>query len=201
MTASEPLSFFHDVEPAQRVREDLLDIHVLKGSEATRRPAVIFVHGGPVPEDHRPRPRDSEVFLGYGALAAASGLVGITFDHRLHTDMHYPQAADDLAAVVQRTRALDVVDADRIVLWFFSGGGALAASWLRDAPSWLRGLAYAFIARTQDAFVAAARATGASLDVVDIAHASHGFEVQAYDAECRAAVDRAMSRVATALRR
>ncbi len=156
MTASEPLSFFHDVEPAQRVREDLLDIHVLKGSEATRRPAVIFVHGGPVPEDHRPRPRDSEVFLGYGALAAASGLVGITFDHRLHTDMHYPQAADDLAAVVQRTRALDVVDADRIVLWFFSGGGALAASWLRDAPSWLRGLAYAFIARTQDAFVAAA---------------------------------------------
>ena len=104
------------MDPARRIREDLLDIHVSNDIEATGRPAVIFVHGGPVPEDHRPRPRDSEVFLGYGALAAASGLVGITFDHRLYTDMHYPQASDDLAAVVERTRALDVVDPDRIVL-------------------------------------------------------------------------------------
>jgi acetyl esterase/lipase len=144
MTAPESLPFFHDVQPVHRVRENLLDIHVAKDSDTGRRPAVIFVHGGPVPEAHRPRPRDSEVFLGYGALAAASGLVGITFDHRLYTDMHYLQAADDLAAVVERTRALDVVDADRIALWFFSGGGALAASWLRAAPSWLRGVAWTY---------------------------------------------------------
>ena len=242
MTAPASLPFFHDVEPARRVREDLLDIHLAESSTTGRRPAVIFVHGGPVPEDHRPRPRDSEVFLGYGALAAAAGLVGITFDHRLHSDMHYPQAADDVAAVVERTRALDVVDADRVVLWFFSGGGGLAASWLRDAPSWLRGIAltypvlaappgwagdgprfdavsavsvnptlptllvrvgreYEFVAHTQDAFVAAARDADASLEVLDIAHASHGFEVEAYDAECRATVDRAMGWVATTLRR
>ena len=236
MTAPEVLPFFHDVKPARRVREDLLDVHVGEGG-AGRRPAVIFIHGGPVPENHRPRPRDSGVFLGYGALAAASGLVGITFDHRLHSDMHYPQAADDVVAVVERTRALDVVDPDRIVLWFFSGGGALAASWLRDAPSWLRGIAwtypvlapppdwpgdgprfdavmavaahpalpkllvrvgdeYPFIAPTQDAFVAAARDVGASLDVLDIPHAVHGFEVQAYDAGYRATVDQAMDWVA-----
>jgi acetyl esterase/lipase len=241
MTEPEVLPFFHDVAPAQRIRESRLDVHIGENGSG-RRPAVVFVHGGPVPEDHRPRPRDSAVFLGYGALAAAAGLAGVTFDHRLYTDMHYPQAADDLVAVVERTRALDVVDPDRVAMWFFSGGGALAASWLRDAPSWLRGVAwtypvlapppdwpgdgprfnavaavaahpalpkllvrvgkdYPFIAHTQDAFVAAARDVGASLDVVEIAHAEHGFEVQAYDADARSAVDRAMDWVATTLRR
>jgi dienelactone hydrolase len=56
---------------------------------------------------------------------------------------------------------------------------------------------YPFIAHTQDAFVAAARDADASLEVLEIPHASHGFEVQAYDAECRATVDRAMDWVAT----
>ncbi len=54
VTAPDNLSFFHGLEPAHRVREDLLDIHVRKGSEAARRPAVIFVLGGPVPDDESP---------------------------------------------------------------------------------------------------------------------------------------------------
>jgi acetyl esterase/lipase len=239
MATPNGLPFFHDVEPAHRVRIDLLDVHVATGSATGRRPAVVFVHGGPVPEGHRPRPRDSEVFLGYGALAAARGLVGITFDHRLYSDMHFPQAADDLAAVVERTRSLDVVDPDRIVLWFFSGGGVLAASWLRAAPSWLRGIAwtypvlgpppdwpgdgprfdavaavaahpalpklllrvgdeYPFLAHVQDVFVRAARDADASLEVLVVPHAAHGFEVRAYDAESRATVDRAVDWVAAA---
>ena len=134
------LPFFHDVAPARRERGDLLHVHV--GDGAGRRPAVLFVHGGPIPEGHSPR--DSEIFLGYGALAAASGLVGITFDHRLHSEAHYPRAADDVAAAVEQARGLDVVDPDRLVLWFFSGGGALAASWLRAAPAWLRGIAWTY---------------------------------------------------------
>jgi hypothetical protein len=38
-------------------------------------------------------------------LAASHALVGVTFSHRLYSDMHYPQAAEDLAAVIERTRA------------------------------------------------------------------------------------------------
>lgn len=134
-------TFFHDVPPARCTREDLLDVHV-DAAAAEPRPAVVFVHGGPVPPGHSAR--DTEVFRGYGALAAAAGLVGITFDHRLHSGEDYPRAADDVAAVVARTRELGSVDADRVLLWFFSGGGAIAASWLRDPPAWLRGIAWTY---------------------------------------------------------
>ncbi|WP_285656991.1 hypothetical protein [Actinomycetospora sp. NBRC 106375] len=143
MAAPEGPPFFHDVDPVTRFREDVLDVHV-RSDHAGRRPAVIFIHGGPVPEGHTPRPRDSAVFRGYGALAAHAGLVGITFDHPLYTDQHYPQSAATLDAVVERTRALDQVDPDRVVPWFFSGGGVLAAAWLRDPPEWLRGIAWTY---------------------------------------------------------
>ncbi|GAA4617282.1 hypothetical protein GCM10023108_33530 [Saccharopolyspora hordei] len=112
--------FFHDVKPVRRVRDEVMDVHHPDGPGP--HPAVVFVHGGPVPEDAVPTPRDWEGFLGHGALVAASGLVGITFNHRLHTDQHYPEAADDVAAVIERTRELEEVDADRIALWCFSGG-------------------------------------------------------------------------------
>ncbi|WP_433871260.1 serine aminopeptidase domain-containing protein [Saccharopolyspora sp. CA-218241] len=141
MTESGAVPFFHDVEPVQRVRDDLLDVH-FTGASTDRRPAVIFVHG--MAEDTDPRPRDWDVFRGYGALAAASGLVGVTFDHRLHSGGHFPHAAADVAAVVERTRALEVVDGDRVLLWFFSLGGALAASWLPEPPPWLRGIALTY---------------------------------------------------------
>ncbi|GAA4780641.1 hypothetical protein GCM10023200_12370 [Actinomycetospora chlora] len=231
-------TFFHDVPPARCTREDLLDVHVAE--DATRpRPAVVFVHGGPIPPGHSPR--NTDVFRGYGALAAAAGLIGITFDHHLHSGEHYPQAADDVAAAVARTRELPVVDADRLLLWFFSGGGAIAAAWLRDPPPWLRGIAWTYpilapppgwtgdvprfdaveavgkhpalptlLVRvgteiepardTQDAFVAAADEAGAGLEILVIDHAGHGFEVQPYDAEARAVVDRAMAWAVATLR-
>jgi alpha-beta hydrolase superfamily lysophospholipase len=135
------LSFFHDVPPARRVREDQLDVHVAEDA-TDPRPAVVFVHGGPIPPGHSPR--DTDVFRGYGALAAAAGLVGVTFDHRLHSGEHYPQAADDVAAALARTRELPAVDAERVLLWCFSGGGAIAAAWLRDPPPWLRGIAWTY---------------------------------------------------------
>lgn len=64
------------------------------------------------------------------------------FNHRLHSDEHYPQPADDLAAVVERVRSLDVVDPARIALWHFSGGGPLAVDWMTRAPEWLRAIAW-----------------------------------------------------------
>jgi acetyl esterase/lipase len=56
----------------------------------------------------------------------------------------YPTAAADVAAAVQAVRAHPQVDDDRVVLWFFSGGGLLSADWLRQRPSWLRGVAMTY---------------------------------------------------------
>lgn len=46
-----------------------------------------------------------------------------------------------MAAAVEQVRSDERVDADRIAVWFFSGGGLLLADWLRTPPAWLRCLA------------------------------------------------------------
>jgi acetyl esterase/lipase len=231
---------FDDVEPAHRRRGDRLDVYTSSRPAGERGPAVVFVHGGPVPPgaDLRGWPG----FAGYGSLAAASGLVGVVFEHRLHSGDHYPTAAGDVAAAVEETRSLDVVDPDRVALWCFSGGGPLAVDWMRATPAWLRCLVWTYpvlapppgwsgdvprfdalaalpfcrdlpklLMRVEDdypqlvpdqtAFVAAARAQGAALDVIDVPGAVHGFEGLAAPSEgARTAVRGAMSWAATALR-
>ncbi|MFI6702482.1 alpha/beta fold hydrolase [Streptomyces sp. NPDC050509] len=102
------------------------------------RPAVVFVHGGPLPADTRPTPRDWPVFTGYGRYVASLGAVGVTVDHRLHGLTAYARAAEDIATAVERVRADPRVDGERVALWFFSGGGLLLADWLAAPPPWLR---------------------------------------------------------------
>jgi hypothetical protein len=41
-------------------------------------------------------------------------------------------------------RADPRVDGERVALWFFSGGGLLAADWLREPPPWLRCVALTY---------------------------------------------------------
>ncbi|MFJ2216702.1 alpha/beta fold hydrolase [Streptomyces sp. NPDC101062] len=102
------------------------------------RPAVVFVHGGPLPADTRPTPRDWPVFIGYGRYVASLGAVGVTVDHRLYGLTDYARAAEDIVAAVERVRADPRVDRERVALWFFSGGGLLLADWLAAPPPWLR---------------------------------------------------------------
>ncbi|GIE30938.1 hypothetical protein Ait01nite_039830 [Actinoplanes italicus] len=116
-------------------RRGALDVYLPEA--AGQSPAIVFVHGGPVPAELRPTPRDWPVYRGYGSLAAARGMVGVTVDHRLHDLIAYPAAAD-VAAAVRTVRDLPQVDPDRIAIWFFSGGGLLLADWLRTPPPWLR---------------------------------------------------------------
>jgi pimeloyl-ACP methyl ester carboxylesterase len=71
VTALEKAPFFGDVRPAQRVQGDFIDVHTSAGSADEPRPAVVFVHGGPLPRDVHPRPRAQPVFIGYGALDVA----------------------------------------------------------------------------------------------------------------------------------
>jgi pimeloyl-ACP methyl ester carboxylesterase len=102
------------------------------------RPAVVFVHGGPIHPDVRPTPRDWATFVGYGRYVASLGAVGVTLDHRLHDLADYGRAAEDVAAAVESVRADPRVDRERVALWFFSAGGLLSADWLAAPPPWLR---------------------------------------------------------------
>jgi len=140
--ATAEADFFVGLKRPACLEHESFDLYTPDPSEP--KPAVIFVHGGPIPEDQTPRPRHWAMFTGYGALAASQGLAGVTFDHRLHTTEHYPVSANDISVVVDQVRQLPQVDPHRIVLWFFSGAGRLDADWLRTRPSWLRAIAWTY---------------------------------------------------------
>ncbi|MER5966337.1 alpha/beta hydrolase [Streptomyces sp. NPDC002057] len=128
--------FVLDLPVRPRERIGRVDLHLPDTDHP--RPAVIIVHGGPVPDTADPTPRDWPAYLGYARLAASLGAVGATVDHRLHGLDDYPRAAADVAAAVETVRTHPCVDGDRIALWYFSGGGLLAADPLGAPPRWLR---------------------------------------------------------------
>ncbi|MFJ2261741.1 alpha/beta hydrolase [Streptomyces sp. NPDC087844] len=145
--------FLLDTPERPRVRSGRVDLHLpeaeageggVVGEARGRRPAVLFVHGGPVPADLVPAPRDSPFYLGYARYAASLGAVGAVVEHRLHGITDYARAADDVAEAVALLRADPRVDPGRIALWIFSGAGLLAAEWITAPPPWLRCLALTY---------------------------------------------------------
>jgi acetyl esterase/lipase len=225
--------FVLPIEPRAAERHGAVDLYLPDATQP--RPAVVFVHGGPIPADLRPTPRDWPVYQGYGSIAAARGVVGVTIDHRLHGLASFPLAAADVAAAVEVARADPRVDADRVAVWFFSGGGMLMADWLRAPPQWLRCAAATYPvlapppgqdvdprfrpaeavaaagalpivltrvgrelpqrAATVEAFVAAARASGARLEIIDVPNGQHGFDMLDHTDESRKAVEDALDAV------
>jgi acetyl esterase/lipase len=127
-------------------RELRADAYVPSGLAAdARRPAVVFIHGGPLPPGSdaaaMPQPKDRGNFRSNGELAAASGFVGVTFNHRLYSLQAYDDSAADVKALIEHVRANAAelhVDPDRIAVWAYSGGGPLLGFAYRDAPSWLK---------------------------------------------------------------
>jgi acetyl esterase/lipase len=116
-----------------------MDVYSPAGAPRAR-PAVVLVHGGPIP---RTGAKNMGIFLSYGELLAASGFVAVTFDHRFVAPERLPDAREDVAAAVEHVRseaAAFSIDPDRLALWVFSGGGPLLAAPLRDRPPWLRAL-------------------------------------------------------------
>ncbi|MET9532566.1 dienelactone hydrolase family protein [Streptomyces sp. NPDC006649] len=134
--------FLLDVPEQPRERRGHVDLHLPEADGP--RPAVVFVHGGPVPAGVAPTPRDWPAFIGYGRYVASLGAVGVTVDHRLHDVGDFERAAEDVAAAVERVRADPRVDPDRVALWFFSAGGLISADWIAAPPPWLRCVAASY---------------------------------------------------------
>jgi acetyl esterase/lipase len=111
----------------------------LKAGE--KRSAIVFVHGGPVPPEMDPT--GWGVYRSYGELAAASGLVGVTFQHRLNALSDYGRAAGDVSALLERVRTDKTlpVDAERLALWVFSGGGPFLSLGMKGQTPHVRALA------------------------------------------------------------
>jgi acetyl esterase/lipase len=107
--------------------------------EGARAPVVILVHGGPI---GMPRSaKDMGVFVSYGELLAASGLVAVTFNHRFYSPSHLHEAASDVAHAIDyvRSNADSLrVDRDRVGVWAFSGGGGFLSLPMRDVPAFVR---------------------------------------------------------------
>ncbi|MFF0292800.1 alpha/beta hydrolase [Kitasatospora sp. NPDC004614] len=233
--------FLLDAPVAARERTGRLDLHLPDPADDDGpRPAILFVHGGPLPRDMVPEPRDWPLYVGYARLAASQGVIGAVVAHRLHATSDYPTAAADIAEALRVLRADPRVDADRIALWTFSGGGLLMSDHLAAPPPWLRCVAATYpvlapltgwigvdprfapaavlpkagrlpvvltrvgleapeIAATVTAFLAAADECGAALELVDVPHAMHGFDVHDPTDETREAVRHALSAVLTHL--
>jgi dienelactone hydrolase len=128
----------------KRVEETELKLDVYAPPDApqgAQLPGVLFIHGGPVRQDMQPLPKDWGAFVSYGQLMAASGLVGVTFNHRFHSATHLEQANDDVRAALDfcREHATELgLDPDRLCLWVFSGGGPFISFVLREQPEFVR---------------------------------------------------------------
>ena len=127
----------------------LMDAYIPQGlAKDERRPAVLFIHGS-VPAGSPAK--NMGVFTSWGRLVAASGMVGITFTHRLgYPKPQLREAASDVNAAIDYVRAnadsLNI-DKDRICLAAYSGGGPMLSIALRNKPVYVRCMVafYAFL--------------------------------------------------------
>jgi acetyl esterase/lipase len=94
---------------------------------AETRPAVLFISGDTPPE-YILGAKDWGVYVGWGRLVAAAGLIGIPFQHRAMGDLQptrleavVQDVADAIGYVRAHADALHV-DADRLCLWMGSAG-------------------------------------------------------------------------------
>jgi acetyl esterase/lipase len=110
-------------------------------SLTVRVPGVLFIHGGPVPSNYRPELKNWGQYLSYGELIAASGFIGITFNHRYYDFSQLKQSADDVTDAIryaQKQAESFSLDPDRMCLWAISGGGPQLSLALQDRPKFVR---------------------------------------------------------------
>lgn len=109
--------------------------------QSGHRPAVIFIHGGRIPPNLSTTPKEWGAYVSFGQLVAASGFVGVTFNHRFYAWESLGDSQSDvmdLIAYVREHAAELGVDRDRIVLWAVSAGGIFLSQPLRDRPHYIQ---------------------------------------------------------------
>ena len=121
-----------------------MDVYIPPGLEAEAlRPGVIFIHGGPLGQNPSPGAKGWGVYRSYGRLMAASGLIGVTFDHR-YLSMSVKDLETSFADVEEAIRFVRAnaasyhLDPERIALWVFSGGGPHLSIGLRGNKTFVR---------------------------------------------------------------
>jgi acetyl esterase/lipase len=106
-------------------------------------PAVLYIHGGTLPPDYPVMPKSWEVYITHGRLIAASGMVGVTFNHRYYgvdkqnLDNSFSDVRDAIKYVRENAKKYNI-DPDRICLWGFSGGGSHLSVALQDKMEYVR---------------------------------------------------------------
>jgi len=102
-------------------------------------PAVLMIHG-PVPKLGA---KNMGVFTSYGRLLAASGFTAVTFNHRFLGPERLLDAGADVRSAIAHVRenAAELrIDADRLAVWAFSGGGPFLSLALKGAPPYVRAI-------------------------------------------------------------
>lgn len=96
----------------------------------TRRPAVVFVHGGAFLDGHPNR--TNEIYSNVLRYFARNGILGINVGYRLAGDAKYPGGTEDVASVIAWVRShSDEIGADpsKLFLMGHSAGAAHAGSY------------------------------------------------------------------------
>lgn len=120
-----------------------MDVYSPPDAGRTRRPAVIFIHGGRIPRNLLTTPKDWGAYVSLGQLVAASGFVGVTFNHRFYSWESLTDSQSDVSDLISyvRDNAESLgVDKDRIILWALSAGGIFLSQPLQQTPPYIRSI-------------------------------------------------------------
>jgi triacylglycerol lipase len=111
------------------------------GPAQTGKTVVIYVHGGGFERGDK-RQRGTPFYDNIMLWAVKQGFVGVNIDYRLAPKNHWPDAQEDMAAVVRWVKenaAQYGGDPNRIVLWGESAGASLISGYLAHPQFWGQG--------------------------------------------------------------
>ena len=111
------------------------------GTQSACLPGVVIVPSGPLKLFETYPPKEWENVTSWARLFAASGLGGVTVNHRFSDVRHLPLAGHDVRDAVyfvhQHAQKFSL-DPNRLCLLTFWGGGVLISFALRERPRFLK---------------------------------------------------------------
>jgi triacylglycerol lipase len=108
------------------------------GSAQRSRTVVVYVHGGGFERGNKQQP-GTPFYDNLMLWATKQGFVGVNMNYRLAPKNHWPDAHEDMAAVMRWIKtniAQYGGDPNRVVLWGESAGASLIAGYLAHPQFW-----------------------------------------------------------------